>query len=118
MKSLPLLAKVIAVVIPLQKSIKDTFSRRVYRHISRCALGLQPGLSSQQRGSPAVALTRSSTSANTTKTPPQGKLRRGTWVGWLMAQERGLLQAAALALASSDWGMSVHAPSPSKRQPW
>ena len=43
---------------------------------------------------------------------------RGTWVGWLTAQERGLLQAAALALASSDWGMSVHLPSPSKRQPW
>ncbi len=41
-----------------------------------------------------------------------------TWVWWLMAHEWGFAQADALAFASSDWGMSVHLPSPSKRQPW
>lgn len=32
----------------------------------------------------------------------RGWALRSTWVGWLTAHERGLLQAAALALASSD----------------
>ena len=38
--------------------------------------------------------------------------------GLPLTQERELAHAAALALASTDWGTSVHLPSPSKLQPW
>ena len=44
--------------------------------------------------------------------------RWGTCVGNAVAQARPLLHAVASALASSDWGMRAHAPSPWKRHPW
>lgn len=50
----------------------------------------------------------------------QGRKKREsvTLAGREIAHARGFAIAAALALESRAWGMSVHWPSPWKRQPW